>query len=125
MSRVSASQIRVIIASTKTDSELQQIADIASRQVDRLAETSCGSSFSADTLTDIELYLSAHLVALSDRNAFLQSEKFENYSATYQQQNVGDDLMSTTYGQAANMLSDGCLYKMGKERAQVVFFGGA
>lgn len=125
MSRVSASQIRVIIASTKTDGELQQIADIASRQVDRLAETACGSSFSGDTLTDIELYLSAHLVALSDRNAFLQSEKFENYSATYQQQNVGDDLMSTTYGQTANMLSDGCLYKMGKERAQVVFFGGA
>lgn len=125
MSRVTPTELKVIVTTSKSDADLQAIIDIAGRQVDRLALSTCGSSLSTADLKDVELYLSAHILSISSPELNKTSEKFENWSVAYQRGTTDSGLMSSQYGNQANMISGGCLLEMDLRQASVCFFGGA
>lgn len=126
MARTTVADVRVLVTTTKSDANVQLIIDVASRQVDRLSATSCGSRLDAETLTDVELYLSAHMLSATTLDSTKkQSEKFENYSVTYAKAMTGKGIEGSEYGQIANMLSGGCLAEMDKRQATLFFAGGA
>lgn len=79
----------------------------------------CGKTFTEDTLTKIELWLTAHYFCV--RNPLIVKEKFENAENTYQRTNSGTGILSTSYGQTANDLSQGCLNDINKLETQIYF----
>ena len=79
----------------------------------------CSKTFSDATLTKIELWLTAHYFCI--RNPLIVKEKFENAENTYQRINSGTGILSTSYGQAANDLSQGCLNDINKSDVQIYF----
>lgn len=80
----------------------------------------CGTSFDEDTLTQIELFLSAHFVGTF--SPVKVSEKFENYATTWQVGSASlSGVMSDKYGQTANILAGGCLAELDKPLASVDF----
>ena len=125
MSRVTINDVKSLVTSSKSDAQLQLIIDVASRQVDRLSSTSCGSKLDGDSLTDVELYLSAHLVSITDAVNNKTSETFENYSVTIDRGVSGTGVLASQFGQMANMISGGCLAESDKRKAGIMFIGGA
>lgn len=85
--------------------------------VDRVA-AAC-SDLSDDTLTQIEIWYSAHLISVHD--PVLVKEKFEGAENTYQRGDSGTGVMSTHYGQMANTLSSGCLEDEDRRTPQIAF----
>lgn len=82
--------------------------------------STCGTSFDETTLTQVELFLSAHLVGTI--NPSLISKKFENYEEKYAVgSQVLSGVMSDKYGQTANLLVNGCLAELDKAPASVDF----
>jgi len=80
----------------------------------------CGTSFDEETLTQVELFLSAHFVGTISPNK--SAEKFENYSQTFHVgSNALSGVMSDKYGQTANLLTNGCLAELDKAPATVDF----
>ena len=76
----------------------------------------CGLSLSEATLTQIELFLSAHFAGTFSPAEV--SESFEGWSKTFMVGGTGlTGVMSDKYGQTANMLSCGCLQQLDKQRA--------
>ena len=81
---------------------------------------SCGSGYDSARLAQIEIYLTAHLVGLAD--PLVSEEKFENASKKFEKGSQGGTgIMSTQYGQTANMLSGGCLARLDMQPASVQF----
>lgn len=119
MARVTDAEVRVIIPNTSI-ADLTPFIAVASLQVDAIAQ-GCAASLSDDQLKNVELYLSAHLVALSDQTVALKSEKFENAENVYQTGAFGEGVLSTNFGQTANALSNGCLSQAQKPQSQVCF----
>lgn len=80
----------------------------------------CGKSFDETRLTCIELYLSAHFAGTTEPSA--KSRSFEGASVSFQ---VGsgslNGVLSSTFGQTANMLSEGCLQMLDLQPATVDF----
>lgn len=72
------------------------------------------------TLEQIEIYLSAHFSSTADTP--IKRQKFENAEKEFAIGQLGTGVLSTTYGQMANMLSGGCLADMDKQDARVDFF---
>lgn len=82
--------------------------------------TKCGTSFTEAQLTQIELFLSAHFVCVAD--PALLSEKFENAEKKFQRSAANlTGILSTNYGQTANMLACGCLVDFDQKEAVVQF----
>jgi len=91
----------------------------ASAVVDEVA-ADCGSTYSDDLLKQIEIFLAAHMAGATDPQ--LRQEKFENASKTYERgSSGGSGIMSTQYGQTANMLSRGCLEQLDMKPTSVDF----
>ena len=91
----------------------------ASAMVDEIA-AGCGSTYSDDLLKQIEIFLAGHLAGATDPQ--LTQEKFENASKTYERGSSGGaGILSTQYGQTANMLSRGCLLQLDMQSASVSF----
>lgn len=92
----------------------------AANTVVNTINSTCGTSFDEVTLTQVELFLSAHFVGTF--NPSLVSRKFENYEERFA---VGSQVlkgvMSDKYGQTANMLVGGCLAELDKAPASVDF----
>ncbi|MCK5641218.1 MAG: hypothetical protein KAJ19_10485 [Gammaproteobacteria bacterium] len=86
--------------------------------VDRVA-AAC-SDLSDGTLTQIEIWYSAHLISVHD--GVLVKEKFEGAENTYQRGGTGGTgVMSTQYGQMANTLSSGCLEDEDRRTPAIAF----
>lgn len=88
--------------------------------VDRV-NSKCNKSFDEATLKQIELYLSAHFVCVAD--PALLAESFENATKRFQRGwIVGQSgLLSTSYGIAANAVSEGCLPSFDKQSPSLKF----
>lgn len=118
------------MANRVTDAEVKAIKAVSPSTLDttpwitaantvvNTINTSCGTSYVEATLTQIELWLSAHFVGTI--NPQKVSEKFEGYSQTF---HVGSQtlsgVMSDKYGQTANMLAGGCLAELDKPLASI------
>lgn len=89
--------------------------------------TRCGKSFNEDRLTQIELYLSAHFVYMAEGTSggTKRSESIArgDYQVTYAVATLGEGIKGTTYGQTANLLSEGCLIEWDKRQSQIVMAG--
>lgn len=119
--RTNTAQVKEVFVTSLTDPRLQALIDMAHRLCDGALSD---KGLSESQLSDIEVYLSAHLAAVSDRTSLLAGNaeeikvgestmKFESSSF------FGGRLNSTTYGQQAILLdTTGTLATLGKPRAQ-------
>lgn len=125
MARVTVAEVRDIIPNTTlTDAQIQAAIDSATLIIDRIA-AGCGSNLSEAELKQAELYLSAHLCATSDQSLAVTEEKFENSSRKVGNQGNGAGYLSTSYGETANMLTNGCLAQSQKRKARIYSRGVA
>lgn len=81
-----------------------------------------GKNFSEARLTQIEKWLAAHYASAQD--PMVARERFEQAEKTYQ---IGNrqmyGIMSDTYGQTANTLSEGCLLEFEKRKFTISSIG--
>ncbi len=72
-------------------------------------------------------YLASHFLSLSAIGKEIRTikrESFENYTQEYfLSMAKGQGILSTSYGQTANTLLNGCLHEVDKQPALVAFFG--
>ena len=117
---VAAADVLAILTPTSlTEVQVTPFITAADAIVQQLNEK-CGQDFSDATLEQIELFLSAHFASFADPKA--TEEKFESASKKYARGNQDlSGVMSTQYGQTANMLACGCLADFDKTNAVVQF----
>ena len=109
MSRVMPAEVKAIVTTSLTDPVIQVWIDAANSIVNKSA--SCIGGDEA-LLTQVELYLSAHFIAMLDPSTrgFVTKEKTEMLETTYSSPvAMINNIDNTTYGTTANMLSNGCL----------------
>ena len=114
-----------------TDAEVKEIIETTINTVpfiiaaNLLVTNTLGSTgLSAATLTEIERWVSAHLVAIRVRQA--TKEKIADAEITFEgnQTSMGKGLLATTYGQQAIMLdTTGALSSLGKKKASIEVAG--
>ena len=119
MARVTDAEVRTLIPDTSI-TDLDPFIAVAHSMVNKIAEN-CASDLTEDELKNVELYLSAHFASISDPSVALVKEKFENAENTYQTGTFGQGVLSTNFGQTADMLSGGCLSQSQKPQSQVCF----
>lgn len=109
MSRVTPAEVKAIVTTSLIDSVIQTWIDVANTIINENA--ACISGAEA-LLTQIELQLSAHYIAMLDANTrgYITKEKTEMLETTYSNPvAMINNLDNTTFGTAANALSKGCL----------------
>ena len=120
--RVTPADVKVIIETTLADPTIQVWINAANAIVNEQAACIGGDEA---LLTQVELHLSAHFVALvdpsSDRSRATK-EKMGPLDVTYNSATLANNINDTAYGKTANMLSNGCLIKTTQEVATVEFF---
>lgn len=117
--RVTSDEVKDIKTVQPANKDVTAWINAANTIVNTL-NTKCGTSFDEDTLTQIELYLSAHLLGSIAPQKL--TEKFVNYSVGYMlggNSEVG--VLYSSNGRTANMLSGGCLQQLDKVKAVVNF----
>ena len=112
--RVDADDVKEIIKTNLTDNEITPFITTANLLVN---ENLASDSYSTALLTEIEKWLSAHLIAITkERQA--QKVKMDDSEETYGR--LGLHLNSTTYGQMVTMLdTNGILSNLGKKKASI------
>lgn len=115
MARTDATTVKSIMQTALTDAQLTLIINQANRIVtDELAD----QSLSAQRMTDIETWLTAHLIAMGKERQ-PQSEKVGDIWLTYKNQ-TKEQLMSTTFGQMVLMLdTSGKLARISKGEVRI------
>lgn len=124
MSRVTPTEVKAIIDTDLADPIVQTWIDAASAVVDDNA----GCMGSVETLlTQVELYLSAHFLALLDpsEGGIVTKEKAEQLETNYKTADINKNIDATVYGQTANMLSKGCLGTTSDKAIQLFSVGGS
>ena len=125
LARVSVIEVKVILPTitTLTDPQIEAARDAASCMVDNVA-ASCGSDLNEATLKSVELYLSAHLCAVTESSLSIRSETdaCSGSNATYGFV-IGEGVKGTPFGMTANMLSGGCLAEYDKRPANIYSLG--
>lgn len=111
--RVTATEVKEIIPTDYSDGLVAAFINSAHQMVD---DNLLGINMSAGTLTQIELWLSAHLIAVSDQR---EVRVQEGDSVTqYHQFQAGLGLDATMYGQQAKALdTSNRLAMLGMKRA--------
>lgn len=118
--RVNPTEVKRVIATTLNDSDLSEHILVANRLVTDLL---VGKGMSADRLRDIELYLSAHFIALKDQDAGQTVSKSAGDTEAGYGGGLSEALSHTRYGQQALILdTSGTLTSIGKVRAQFRVF---
>jgi len=108
-SRVTPTEVKVIIETTLADPVIEIWIDGASTIVTANAECIGGDEV---LLTQVELYLSAHLIGMLDPSirGFITKEKLDIFETTYSDPvTIKNNIDGTPYGTQANRLSNGCL----------------
>jgi len=114
MARVTAEEVKAIIDTSLTDAQVEAYIDIASEIVTN--NVTCG--LSDEVLTEIERWLTAHLIAMT-RSRTTKSEKVGEASVTYAGV-FGTGLNATPYGQTVQMLDTcGALANLGKKAISI------
>ena len=120
MSRVTPTEVKVIIDTPLTDPIVQIWIDGANTIVTANAE---GIGSDETLLTQVELYLSAHFVGMLDPGirGFVSKEKTEELETSFSNPvTLSNMIDNTPYGTMANRLSDGCLANI-DDRAITLF----
>ena len=115
--RTTTAKVKIVIDTELTD--CAAFIAIATLQVDAIAALGI---LSTDILEQIETWLSAHYVAIRDRQA--SSVKVLDSAHTYDGK-TGMGLQATLWGQQALLMdTTGTLASAGRRRASVVYLGG-
>lgn len=125
MARVTVEEVKVIlpVGYQLTDPQIQASIDAASCIVDTIA-LGCASDMSEACLKQVELYLSAHYATVSDQAMSLASETESCGTSSVRYNNGQTGMLSTTFGQMANTLSQGCLDAYDKQEVGIFSLGG-
>jgi len=119
MARVIVAEVKLVLPSETelSNAQILQCIDGANLLVDALALTDCGEDLSDALLVKVELYLSAHLCAVTEQTLAIQSEKDPccGGSAVYSFV-AGEGILGTPFGVTANMFSSGCLVEYDKRQ---------
>ena len=121
-SRVTPTEVKAIVATTLTDPIVQTWIDAANSVVNENAACIGGDDA---LLTQVELYLSSHFIALVDPgldNSRVSKEKTEELETDFNVAKLMGNVNDTVYGTTANMLSKGCLTNANQAIATVEFF---
>ncbi len=118
--RVTAAEVKEVIATSISDAiVLSSMITTASNYIDvHLPD----AGHSVATLKSIELYLSAHLVAVTEERGGLKYSKLGDASDAWDVSKFGDGFKSTRFGQTALALdTSGILASMGTSNLKAVF----
>ena len=124
MSRVTPTEVKEIVTTDLIDAVIQVWIDGANTIVTANADCIGGDEA---LLTQVELYLSAHFVAMldPDTRGYVTKEKLEEFETTYSAPSGLNNIIdNTTYGTTANMLSGGCLANTSKSVVKMFALGG-
>jgi hypothetical protein len=125
MSRVTPAEVKVIVATSLADPIVQVWIDAANTVVNNNVE--CINGTEAE-LTQIELYLSAHFVAMLDPSTrgYVTKDKIANaFETEYSDPAaIANTIDNTVYGTTANMLSNGCLANASDRAISLCALGG-
>lgn len=120
-------QVKSVTDSTLDDSAISPFITAASCVMARVMPCMISNGVNDDCLTQVQIFLAAHLFTSSNvgkQSRTAKSEKFENYSITWATATAtGAGIMSSIYGETANEMSGGCLANAGKTPASICFFG--
>jgi hypothetical protein len=129
MARTTPEKVKEITGSSLDDAQIQPFIDAASCIIDQAEACAIGRGISSDCLTQAETFLAAHLLSLSplgQKTGTKKRETFENYTVEFAiSAYTSEGVLSTSYGQAANALTGGCLQEVDKRQPYIGFFGGA
>lgn len=129
MTTCTPEQVSAINGSTATDEEIQPFIDAAACILERVETCTTGKEISESCLEQACAFLAAHLMAGTAQHgdtAAVKRETFENYTVERVVGGFsGNGIMGTTYGQAANGITGGCLQEADKAPAGIMFGGGA
>lgn len=117
--RVTAADVQEILDTTLEASVINAFINTAHTFIEaNLGSANLGEAM----LTEIEKWLAAHFLSIRDRR--VKSENIAGeYSVTYEVGNLGEGLMSTTYGQTAVALdTSGTLDNLNLKRATFKVF---
>lgn len=117
--RVTAADVQEILDTTLEASVINAFINTAHTFIEaNLGSANLGEAM----LTEIEKWLAAHFLSIRDRR--VKSENIAGeYSVTYEVGNLGEGLMSTTYGQTAVALdTSGTLDSLNLKRATFKVF---
>lgn len=117
--------IRAITGSALDDTALLPFIVSADCIIADVVANGCAAGKSQDCLDQAANYLGSHFLATSkvgEKTATIESERFENYQVKLKTgSNTGEGILSTSYGQSANMLLGGCLTSLDNPPAEVEF----
>lgn len=121
MARVTPTEVKTIVETVLLDPVIEIWIDAANTIVNDAEDCINGDEAK---LTQIELFLSAHFVAINDvtSGATIKAEKAEGLATTYSVVELQGNINDSSQGRAANMLSNGCLLTIGQESATVEFY---
>jgi hypothetical protein len=123
------SDVRGITGVSLDDAALDPYLTAAQCSIDLAVSRGCGADVTDECKTKAHAYLASHLLATSGNGQEAmqkKSERFENYAETYAvNSGSGSGVLSTGYGESANMLMGGCLVELMKRKPSIGFAGGA
>lgn len=108
MAAPTATEVRQIKKTVLIDADIDVRVTSAGVITGRINDA-CGTSFTTAELEEIQLWLAAHLVAISDPDP--QEERIASLEIRVRHQvgTLAKGIESTFYGQTANSLANGCL----------------
>ena len=122
-----AEEVRAITGSKLTDTQIEPFLMAANCVVTGALSCMTAKGVSADCAAMATNWLASHLLSVSgvgQGDRVKSEEKFENYSVKWAQSQItGQGIMSTSYGETANMLTMGCLQEADKAPALICSFG--
>lgn len=116
MARTTADNVNEVIQSALEDADITALIEHANRIVTaRLS----GEGLTTTVLTDIETWLTAHLIATGKERAPV-SEKIDDTWLTYLQYSTKEFLLSTSYGQMVLLFdTSGKMQEASKQQASI------
>jgi len=120
--RVTPAEVKAIVASALADPIVETWIDAANAIVNDNSDCIGGDE---PLLTQVELYLSAHFLALVDPDldrSRVSKEKTEQLETDYNVAKLMGNVNDTVYGTTANMLAKGCLTDVNQAPATFEFF---
>lgn len=124
MSRVTPAEVKAIVETDLNDSIVQTWINGASSIV--TANSTCMNDENS-VLQQVELYLSAHFVAMLDPSTrgYITKDKLDKFETTYSSPMALNKIIDNTpYGTTANMISGGCLATINNRKATFLALGG-
>lgn len=121
MPRVTPAEVKEIVTTSIADPIVETWIGASSKIVDKQASVINGDSA---VLTQIELYLAAHFIAMLDPEVSgqIKRTKIDIFETEFNSTGLSEELLNRTpYGVTANMLAGGCLLPLTKAKASVDF----